>query len=372
MASFLLLLLLSLSLSAISAGPAPSAAPPPAYTLAYSNTVLETSDLTYVLQDGVWVGGPKVSLVVGDEQIFEFTTTITSDVAAGAWQFCVDAGSAAGSTAHRRCTREVWQQMFEKELMLAHVSPITWRVNNEHHGIRRSKEWFEIAAEWLPHTIAGLIEPNEAPMNLLEIGAFEGGSTTFWQRYFLAHPDSRLVVVDTWQDTCDPDSYDSPEYAANPESIMEAFLNNVGKTANHEKVTALRGDSCSAMTDLLAQGGGGSFDFIYIDGSHRASEVLLDVGLGMRLLRVGGLMMLDDYKWAGGDTEGLEGEGEGARWGSGDCGAVEGRREATITEAIDVVLGSASGGVELVHCGYQLLVRKVEEAYDVGKPVRIL
>lgn len=100
--------------------------------------------------------------------------------------------------------------------------------------------------------------------------------------------------------------------------------------------------------------------------------MLLDVGLGMRLLRVGGLMMLDDYKWAGGDTEGLEGEGEGAQWGSGDCGAVEGRREATITEAIDVVLGSASGGVELVHCGYQLLVRKVEEAYDVGKPVRIL
>ena len=90
------------------------------------------------------------------------------------------------------------------------------------------------------------------------------------QRYFLAHPDSRLVVVDTWQDTCDPDSYDSPEYAANPESIMEAFLNNVGKTANHEKVTALRGDSCSAMTDLLAQGGGGSFDFI-CKGKNRGS-----------------------------------------------------------------------------------------------------
>lgn len=41
-----------------------------------------------------------------------------------------------------------------------------------------------------------------------------------------------------------------------------------------------------------------SFDFIYIDGSHQAPDVLADAVLAFRLLRVGGVMAFDDYLWA--------------------------------------------------------------------------
>ena len=40
------------------------------------------------------------------------------------------------------------------------------------------------------------------------------------------------------------------------------------------------------------------FDFIYIDGSHQAPDVLYDALLSFRLLRVGGIMVFDDYLWA--------------------------------------------------------------------------
>jgi predicted O-methyltransferase YrrM len=43
-----------------------------------------------------------------------------------------------------------------------------------------------------------------------------------------------------------------------------------------------------------------SYDFIYIDGSHKAADVLEDAVLSFRLLKVGGLLIFDDYAWNGG------------------------------------------------------------------------
>lgn len=48
---------------------------------------------------------------------------------------------------------------------------------------------------------------------------------------------------------------------------------------------------------LVANGMQGYFDFVYIDGSHQAPDVLLDAILGFELLRIGGLMVFDDYLW---------------------------------------------------------------------------
>ncbi|HEY1506651.1 MAG TPA: class I SAM-dependent methyltransferase, partial [Stellaceae bacterium] len=40
-----------------------------------------------------------------------------------------------------------------------------------------------------------------------------------------------------------------------------------------------------------------SFDFIYVDGSHQAADVLTDLTLAFGLCRVGGLIACDDYLW---------------------------------------------------------------------------
>jgi predicted O-methyltransferase YrrM len=39
------------------------------------------------------------------------------------------------------------------------------------------------------------------------------------------------------------------------------------------------------------------YDFIYIDGSHFARDVLFDAVLGFEMLKDNGLLVFDDYKW---------------------------------------------------------------------------
>jgi predicted O-methyltransferase YrrM len=58
-----------------------------------------------------------------------------------------------------------------------------------------------------------------------------------------------------------------------------------------------KGLSNKQLPKLLAEGKQGFFDFIYIDGSHQAPDVLLDAVLGFELLRDQGMMVFDDYLW---------------------------------------------------------------------------
>jgi predicted O-methyltransferase YrrM len=55
-------------------------------------------------------------------------------------------------------------------------------------------------------------------------------------------------------------------------------------------------DSIRALFGLVAEGSE-LFDLIYVDGSHTAPDVLSDAVLAFQLLRVGGVMIFDDYLW---------------------------------------------------------------------------
>lgn len=46
-----------------------------------------------------------------------------------------------------------------------------------------------------------------------------------------------------------------------------------------------------------------SFDFVYVDGSHRARDVLTDGVMSWNLLKYGGVMAFDDDEWKRGDDE---------------------------------------------------------------------
>jgi predicted O-methyltransferase YrrM len=60
------------------------------------------------------------------------------------------------------------------------------------------------------------------------------------------------------------------------------------------------------LSSLIGQGKAQYFDMVYIDGSHETPDVLADAVLAYQLLRIGGLMIFDDYVWgAGASTEPL-------------------------------------------------------------------
>lgn len=128
-------------------------------------------------------------------------------------------------------------------------------------------------------------------LKFLEIGCFEGRATNYMLDNILTGKDCEIHVVDTFHGSRNEsgmnwgDSYDF-------DALYNTFCNNI---SNHkEKVTIHRGQSGKVLkTDFQEE----SFDFVYIDGSHTAPDVLQDAVLVHPLLKVGGFVIFDDYLW---------------------------------------------------------------------------
>ena len=125
-------------------------------------------------------------------------------------------------------------------------------------------------------------------MTALEVGSFEGRSACWMLEHLLGHPDSRLYCVDTFEG--------SEEFAPElREGLLERFTHNVRQTGRGEKVQALVGRSDDVLVGLIGEGV--RADLAYVDGSHRAAEVLTDAVLCWKLLKPGGVMVFDDHLW---------------------------------------------------------------------------
>ena len=74
--------------------------------------------------------------------------------------------------------------------------------------------------------------------------------------------------------------------------MYNKFKRNVSKY--EEKVKIHRGMSGDILKSDFEKD---TFDFIYIDGSHTAYDVLQDAILAHSLLKVGGIIIFDDFGW---------------------------------------------------------------------------
>ncbi|GAB1658086.1 hypothetical protein Mh1955_12220 [Mannheimia haemolytica] len=87
--------------------------------------------------------------------------------------------------------------------------------------------------------------------------------------------------------------------------IEQRFIHNVTLAQQKFQNVVLykhRGYSHQKMIELLANGHINYFDYIYIDGSHEAPDVLFDALLAHRLVRKGGVISFDDYLWSPDET----------------------------------------------------------------------
>eukprot|EP00903_Cladosiphon_okamuranus_P016547 g15265.t1 len=69
------------------------------------------------------------------------------------------------------------------------------------HGYQRTVHWFErsSASNVFDKYLASLVmSAAERPVNVLEIGSFEGGSALWIAEHLLLHPDSMLICIDLW------------------------------------------------------------------------------------------------------------------------------------------------------------------------------
>ncbi|HCJ12197.1 MAG: hypothetical protein A2Y14_00925 [Verrucomicrobia bacterium GWF2_51_19] len=151
-----------------------------------------------------------------------------------------------------------------------------------------TNSWFDGAAKKNWDTL--LLKVN--PSKLMEVGSYEGASACYIMQKLASERPIELHCVDTWDNQTQP--------------IEARFDKNVrlAQASAKHPVTLKKhkGFSDKILCQLLTEGQAGSFDWIYIDGSHVASDVLFDTVLAFRLLKVGGVMAFDDYLWQTKDT----------------------------------------------------------------------
>ncbi len=125
-------------------------------------------------------------------------------------------------------------------------------------------------------------------LNFLEIGSFEGRSAVWLLDNILIDQSSRLTCIDTWKG-----SREHQNSTFDFGVVETNFDHNILLSGQLKKVTKIKDCSYIALKKLPPS----SFHFIYIDGSHKASDVLEDAVLCFRLLKPSGIMIFDDYEW---------------------------------------------------------------------------
>lgn len=153
-----------------------------------------------------------------------------------------------------------------------------------------TQEWF---AQNAP--IWDEVVPRYKPRNILEIGSYEGRSACYFIERCARDNPIELHCVDTWQG--------GVEHDANGASAVEArFDHNIAlarsRAAHPVQVFKHKMHSHMALAKLIMVNRAPVFDVVYIDGSHQAPDVLTDAVMAFQLLRVGGLMIFDDYIWS--------------------------------------------------------------------------
>jgi predicted O-methyltransferase YrrM len=150
-----------------------------------------------------------------------------------------------------------------------------------------TKDWFQ----WAPGVWKQLIPHLPDRKSFLEIGSFEGMSAV-WTVENMMEDGGEIFCVDTWEGGAEHvnGEMDGAErrYAENMRVVTEKYNNK-------RKVTSMKYPSTIALPLLTIDKY--KFDFIYIDGSHLAKDVLTDACMAWPLLKRNGFMVFDDYAW---------------------------------------------------------------------------
>lgn len=113
-------------------------------------------------------------------------------------------------------------------------------------------------------------------LNVLEIGSYAGQSAVWFLQNILTDPTSRLTCLDTW------DTERSRLVEKDFDLATEPYAGKVTKVK-------------SKSFYWLLQTQDTKYDFIYIDGDHTSQGATLDLFGCFPLLKIGGLISVDDY-----------------------------------------------------------------------------
>ncbi|CAE6769937.1 class I SAM-dependent methyltransferase [Paraburkholderia haematera] len=161
---------------------------------------------------------------------------------------------------------------------------------------------FQFTNSWFNQTARDVWDqllPQFNPTKIIEIGSYEGASACYLIESLAQQRPIELHCVDTWEGGIE---HQAGGVAQTDMTAVEArFRHNVelaaGRHPGRAEIVVHKGFSDDCLARMISDGKKGYFDFVYIDGSHQAPDVLCDAVLGFKLLRTGGVIAFDDYLW---------------------------------------------------------------------------
>jgi len=159
--------------------------------------------------------------------------------------------------------------------------------NSEFIGIQ-----YRLANNWFSHV--NIDNYKYKAINYLEIGVFYGANILSVAKTYGLHEDSKLYCIDPWED----DYEDYTEYQNYISSVYDSYVYNIENFGVKNKIITRRGYSHIEVPKFQDN----FFDIIYVDGNHGPEYVLEDAVLSFRKLKYNGIIIFDDYGWAGADV----------------------------------------------------------------------
>jgi predicted O-methyltransferase YrrM len=156
-------------------------------------------------------------------------------------------------------------------------------------------EWFSgksLTTDWtsrfFPIWASFLAPRREEPLEILEIGSWEGRSAIFFLQYL---KNCRMTCIDTFCGS--PEHRLVPRWSEALPHVEERFDSNLAEFDG--RVEKIKSTSREALARLITEGRG--FDLAYIDGSHHSADVLADAVFTWPMIRNRGIVIFDDYEW---------------------------------------------------------------------------
>jgi predicted O-methyltransferase YrrM len=152
-------------------------------------------------------------------------------------------------------------------------------MSNEHG---HAENW----RKWLAHLMG-------TPAIGLELGTWKGESAEWLLDHVFTHEKANFYCVDTFEGSVEH-HLGGIDCTVNEKETRHRLARFAPKVAIWKKTTneALRFAWYAKQDDKALR-----FDFIYVDASHDAMNVLRDTVLAFDLLKEGGTLIWDDYEW---------------------------------------------------------------------------
>jgi hypothetical protein len=148
-----------------------------------------------------------------------------------------------------------------------------------------STDW---TSRFFPVWASLLARRRDEPLQVLEIGSWEGRSAIFFLQYLRR---CQITCIDTFSGSLEHTL--RPKWSDQLPYVEARFDSNLAEFEG--RVEKVKSTSTRALARLAADER--NFDLVY-DGSHHSADVQADAVFSWPIVREGGIIIFDDYEWA--------------------------------------------------------------------------